>query len=83
MNMKELCDIYNNDNRYKHKFLDKIAEMITNLDLYEKVLSLSLLADEDEELYESYEVALMLLVRSLGFKYDGNHIIYKDREEEK
>lgn len=66
-----LAELYNKE-EYHIEFLDAIAEIIPKelLNLYERVLELSLEAPFTEELRDSYQLAIELLCRALGFKFD-------------
>ena len=68
-----LTKLYNED-RYHIEFVDRVAEYIPKelLDLYFKVLELSLEAPFDVELNESYQVTIELLCKALGFNFDIN-----------
>jgi len=66
-----LAKLYNED-KYHIEFLDKVEEIIPKelLDLYFKVLELSLEAPFNEELNDSYQLSIELLCKGLGFKFD-------------
>lgn len=80
--ISSLLEVYYKD-KYHFEFVDKLAEYIDkdNLELYSKVVSLSLEAPFDEELEESYQLSLELLCKSLGFGFDKNCIIYYKEED--
>lgn len=74
-----LISLYNND-KYHIDFLDKIANDIPKelLELYQKVLELSLEAPFNEEIYNSYQLAIELLCVSLGFKIRDSRLEVED-----
>ena len=74
-----LMSLYNND-KYHIDFLDKIANdiPIELLELYQKVLELSLEAPFNEEIYNSYQLAIELLCVSLGFKIRDGRLEVED-----
>ena len=74
-----LISLYNND-KYHIDFLDKIANdiPIELLELYQKVLELSLEAPFNEEIYNSYQLAIELLCVSLGFKIRDSRLEVED-----
>lgn len=78
----KLANIYNSD-KYHIEFLDMIATEIPNelLDLYNKVLKLSLEAPFVEELNEDYQLAVELLCKALGYKFDINGNIQSKEEK--
>ncbi len=75
--MKELVSLYNKD-KYHIEFLGEIANYVNAnlIELYIKVLLLSEQAPFDEELNESYELSLMFLCKSLGFRFKKDGSIY-------
>ena len=74
-----LISLYNND-KYHIDFLDKIANdiPIELLELYQKVLELSLEAPFNEEIYNSYQLAIELLCVSLGLKIRDGRLEVED-----
>lgn len=74
-----LISLYNND-KYHIDFLDKIANdiPIELLELYQKVLELSLEAPFNKEIYNSYQLAIELLCVSLGFKIRDSRLEVED-----
>lgn len=75
--MEKLVELYNSD-KYHIEFLGEIANYIdVNLiELYIKVLLLSEEAPFNEEINESYELSLMFLCKSLGFRFKKDGSIY-------
>ena len=76
-----LAELYNKD-KYHIEFLDKVYDIIPKelLELYFKVLELSLEAPFDEELNDSYQLSIELLCKGLGFKFDINSKICSKEE---
>lgn len=68
-----LVELYNED-KYHIEFLNKVEDIVPKelFELYMKVIELSLEAPFVEELNDSYQLAIELLCKSLGFKFDIN-----------
>lgn len=72
-----LVKLYNKD-VYHIDFVDKVSQIVLDdlWELYIKVLSLSLEAPFNQELNESYQIAIELLCKGLEFDFDKNGILY-------
>ena len=77
-----LAKLYNED-KYHIEFLDKVEDIVPKelFSLYMKVVDLSLEAPFVEELNDSYQLAIELLCKSLGFKFDINGKIISKEEK--
>lgn len=81
----KLIELYNSkEDNYHIIFLDEVSKIIPNslLDLYYRVLDLSLEAPFNKEIFEDYQLTLELLCKALGFKFDTNGKIKRKRDVE-